>query len=111
MKPVQAEVVWWSPRLRLLKRTQTFLASQRRMLKKRGRAKLNVLRRKFSASRFLSRYGNVSAIQRRLNNFPRLYSEAHNFNRFYSGLSYYSNPNYCDNNFDNFVDDRQSCRL
>ena len=89
----------------LLERTQTFLTSQRRMLKKRGLAKLNVLCRKFSGSRFLSRYGNVSAIQCQLNDFSRLYSEAHNFDRFYSGLSYYSNPHYCDNNFDNFVDD------
>ena len=75
------------------------------MLRKRGRAKLNVLRRKFSGSRFLSRYGNVYAIQRQLNDFPRFYSEAHNFNGFDSGLSYYSNPHYCDNNFDNFLDD------
>ena len=68
-------------------------------------AKLNVLCHKFSGSRFLSRYSNVSVIQCQLNDFSRLYSGAHNFNRFYSGLSCYSNPHYCDNNFDNFVDD------
>ena len=84
----------------LLERTRRFLASQRRMLRKRGRAKLNVLRirRKFSRSRFLSRYSDVSAIQRQLNDFSGLYSRTHDFNRFY----YYSIPQYCDNNFGQF---------
>ena len=53
----------------LLDRTRTFLASQTRILRKRGRAKLNVLRRKFNRNRFLSRYSDVSAMQRQLNDF------------------------------------------
>ena len=37
--------------------------------------------------------------------FPGFIQKHFNFNRFCSGLSYYSNPHHCDNNFDNFVDD------
>ena len=80
----------------LLDRTRTFLACQRR-----GRAKLIVLRRKFSCNKFLSRYSDVSAKQRQHNDFCRFHSRAHDFKRFY----YCSIPQYCDNNFDNFVDD------
>ena len=71
------------------------------MLRKRGRAKLNVLCHTFSCSGFLSRYSDVSAIQCQLNDFSSLYSGTHDFDRLY----YYSIPQYCDNNFDNFVDD------
>ena len=81
----------------LLDRTRTFLGSQRRTLRKRGRAKLIVLRRKFSRNKFLSRYNDVSAKQRQHNDFFRFHSREHDFKRFY----YCSIPQYCDNNFDN----------
>ena len=84
----------------LLDRTRTFLASQRRTLRKRGRAKLIVLRRKFSRNKFFSRYSDVSVMQRQHNDFLWFHSRVHDFKRFY----YCSMPQYCDNNFDNFVD-------
>ena len=59
------------------------------------------MRRKFSRNKFFSRYSDVSAMQRQHNDFFRFHSRAHDFKRF----DYCSIRQYCDNNFDNFVDD------